>query len=356
MRKGLYLGYLFLVAMIAVAFSADVMGVQSWVVGVLNLAPGETGAVLAMAIIAPFPVDPELSGIAIAYRNPMNIADRVMPRKFVGKQNFKYRKYPKGTFITRPDTRVSRTSAPNRVEMGYEELSSATEDYALDDGVPQADIENAPAEYNPLGEAAEFLIDLVELDRELRVASTVFNADNYNAANKKTLAGQSQWSDHDNSDPIDEITAAIDACFVKPNKFVMGRSVFTQLAKHPVILKGVHGTLGDTGYARRQQIEDIFELEIVVGEGWYNSAKPGQDVVTARMWGKHASLLYINPTATPRRGLTWGLTAQWGERVSGSIDDPDVGMRGGKRVRSGESVKEVVVADDCGYFFENAVA
>jgi hypothetical protein len=31
-------------------------------------------------------------------------------------------------------------------------------------------------------------------------------------------------------------------------------------------------------------------------------------------------------------------------------------MRGGELVRSGESVKEVIAANDLGYFFENAVA
>ena len=36
--------------------------------------------------------------------------------------------------------------------------------------------------------------------------------------------------------------------------------------------------------------------------------------------------------------------------------DPNIGLRGGQRVRVGESVKELVTAPDLGFFFENAVA
>ena len=36
---------------------------------------------------APFPIDPELTAIAIAYRNGRMIADEVLPRVPVGKQS-----------------------------------------------------------------------------------------------------------------------------------------------------------------------------------------------------------------------------------------------------------------------------
>lgn len=54
--------------------------------------------------------------------------------------------------------------------------------------------------------------------------------------------------------------------------------------------------------------------------------------------------------------MTFGFTAQSGSRVANSIADPDIGMRGGQRVRVGESVRELIVAGDCGYFFQNAVS
>jgi hypothetical protein len=38
------------------------------------------------------------------------------------------------------------------------------------------------------------------------------------------------------------------------------------------------------------------------------------------------------------------------------MPEPKLGLRGGVRVRVGESVKELVIAKDLGYFFENAIA
>jgi hypothetical protein len=54
--------------------------------------------------------------------------------------------------------------------------------------------------------------------------------------------------------------------------------------------------------------------------------------------------------------VTFGVTAQFGTRVAGSWDDKNIGLTGGKMVRAGESVKEVITAADLGYFVQNAVA
>jgi hypothetical protein len=75
-----------------------------------------------------------------------------------------------------------------------------------------------------------------------------------------------------------------------------------------------------------------------------------------RAWGKHCSLLHIDSLAAQLGQPTFGWTAAWGTRIAGTIAEPKAGLRGGLRVRSGESVKEVIVSPDAGYFFQNAVA
>ena len=97
--------------------------------------------------------------------------------------------------------------------------------------------------------------------------------------------------------------------------------------------------------------------EILVGEGWVNTARRGQAPTLARVWGKHCALLYRDGMADTRGGrTTFGFTAQWGERIAGSIPDKDIGLRGGERVRVGESVAELITAGDLGYFLQDAVA
>jgi len=306
---------------------------------------------------APFPITPALMAIAIGYRNTALIADEVLPRTPVGKQEFKYLKHTMSEGFTLPDTRVGRRGRPNEVEFSATEVTASTEDWGLDDPIPQSDIDNAPEGYDPLGRAVEGIMDLVELDREVRTAGLVFDANQYATANKITLSGTSQFSDFVNSDPVGVIMAGLDAMIMRGNVMVIGRPVFSKLAQHPKIIKAVLGNSGDSGVATRKQIADLFELEdVLVGEAFVNTAKKGQAVTLSRTWGKHLALIHRNKTATTRSGATYGVTAQFGSRIAGSIPDNSIGLRGGQRVRAGESVKEVICANDLGYFVQNAVA
>jgi hypothetical protein len=305
----------------------------------------------------PFPIIADLTAIAIAYKNQGMIADDVLPRVPVGLQSFRYRQFQLADGFTIPDTKVGRTSAPNKVEFGYVEQTASTTDYALDDPIPQSDIQNVQPGFSPEGRAVEVLTNLIALDREVRVATKVFTAGNYAAANQQTLSGTSQFSDFANSDPLGVILAALDACAMRPNIMVLGQAVWTKLRQHPKVVAAVLGNNGTSGVVGREAVAQLFEVEqLLVGQGFINSSKRGQTPVLARAWGKHVSLIYRDVLAGPQTGTTFGFTAQFGSRVAGNIVDTDVGMRGGVRVRVGESVAEVVCANDLGYFIQNAVA
>ncbi len=309
---------------------------------------------------APFTIQPHLTAVAIAYRNGRMIADDVLPRVPVGAQEFTYYKYSVADAFTPVDDRVGRKSAPNQVALPSTAVTDSTYDHALDDPVPYADIENAkknPAIGDPLLSSAEFVTSLVTLNREIRTAGLVFAQGTYASSNRTLLSGTSQWSDFTNSDPVSAITAGLDACIMRPNIGVFSRLTWSKLSQHPKICKAVFGNNTDAGIAPRRAVADLFELEdIYVGEGFVNTAKKGQPATMSRVWGKHAAFIFRDRTATNVRGTTFGFTAQWGQRIAGTIHDGSIGMRGGELVRSGESVKEVIAANDLGYFFENAVA
>lgn len=305
----------------------------------------------------PFPIDPELVAVVVAYKNARLIADDVLPRVPVGKEDFKYLVYPKGQSFTLPDNKVGRRGQPTEVHFDANEETASTEDYGLDDTIPQKDIDNAPQNYDPVANSVEMLTNLNMLAREKRTADLVFDATQYAAGNKIQLAGTDQWSDHANSTPIDDIENGLNACILRPNILVLGNATWSQLKRHPQIVKAVNRNSGDAGIATRQDVADLFELEeIIVGQGWVNTAKPGQAVNLVRVWGKHASLIYRDMTADTRGGITFGYTAQFGDPVAGQREDPDIGLDGGVRVRSGEKVKELITANDLAYFIQDAVA
>jgi len=306
---------------------------------------------------APFPIIPELTGIAIAYRNREMIADQVLPRVTpVSKEEFLYFKYDLAQGFTVPDTKVGRRSAPNEVEFNAEEKTASTEDFGLDDPIPIKDIKNAPPGINPEAVSTEYIMNLVALDREVRVAGLVFNAATYPTANKVTLSGTSQFSDN-TSHPISVIADALDACVVRPNTMVIGRPAWSVLSRHPEIVSACLRNAGESGIARRQDVAALFELdEVVVGSAWVNNARKGQAAVISRCWGKHISLIYRNKQAAPQRDVSFGMTVPFGQPIAGSMFDPKIGLRGGMRVRAGESVRELITCADCGYFLQNVAA
>ena len=314
----------------------------------------------------PFPIQQELTAIALAYSNRSYIADQVLPRVPVGSREFKWLQYNRDEMFTVPETMVGRKGVPNEVQFGASEVAGFVKDYGLDDLVPNEDLDAAPAGYDPLGRAVEGTSELVALDRELRVRDLVFNTATYPAANRATLSGTSQWSDYTNSDPYSAIMAARDGMLMPFNTGIIGRLAWSKLRVHPKITAalapsaaGNSSTSNAQGApATLQAVADLLELDqILVGESWVNTAKSGQTASFSRVWGKHMALLHLNPIASIRgNAITFGYTAEYGNRVSGSIPEPKVGLRGAQRVRVGESVNEIVCASDVGYYFQNIVA
>lgn len=306
----------------------------------------------------PFPIDPVLTGIIIAYKNNTLIADQILPRLTpnLPKKKFTWWAFDFGQFITVPDTKVGRKSTPNEVEFGAKEVEDKTEDYGLDDVIPLDDINNAPSGYDPRAFSAQKLIDLVLLDREVRVANRVFSSATYDATNKETLTGTDKWSNAA-SDPIAQLSQASDNMIIRPNNLAIGRVEWTALRTNPNVLKALNISGSDKGMARKEAVADLLELDdIIIGEGWINRAKKGQAVNRQRAWGDHALLFHKAPLASSIDATpTFGWTAQHGERVAGSIDEPKVGLKGSVRVRSGESIKEVISAPQLGYLFEDVM-
>jgi hypothetical protein len=319
---------------------------------------------------APFVIQPQLTAITLAYRNQALIADQVLPRIPVDSSVFKWSQYTTADAFTVPDTRVGRKGDVNEIDWTATEQTAATSDYGLEDAIPYSDLMNAAAArltqgvmpIDPEARSTELLSDLIALDREVRVANLVFNTASYATANKSTLSGTSQWSDYTNSDPVGAILTAMDAMLIRPNKLVLGRAVYTVLRRHPKIVAGVVMNGGNAdmgGVVAKQAIAELLELdELIIGEGFVNTAKKGQAPTMSRVWGKSAALVYQSPVmASPQGVMTFGYTAEWGQRIAGTIEqDPDIGLRGGTRVRVGESVKEVIAANDAGYLFSAAVA
>lgn len=314
-----------------------------------------------MATQSPIPVNPQLTAVALAYRNQNLIQDLVLPRVDAHDAFFWF-KHQKDAAFSVPDTKLGRKSEANEVEFTATRMDDSTQDYGLKDKVPLSDMRKAEGtNIDPLATATENLTRLVTLDRERRVAGMVFNAANYATGNKVVLSGTSQWSDYSNSNPLSAILTKMDGMIMRPNALTIGQAVWTILRQHPKIVEAVKGTGAGSdaqGMISREQLAALLEVDnIYVGQAFINGAKKGQAMTLSRTWGKHCALIYQEPVSNTENATTFGFTAQSGDglRVRSWFDEK-VGSDGAEVVQVVDTVKEVITADDLGYFFENAVA
>lgn len=312
-----------------------------------------------------FPINPELAAVAIGFKNRDIdlIADQVLPRIPVAKK-FAYTKYTVADAFTVPATRVGRKSDPTMVDFGGTLVNAECFDWGLDDLVPNDEVEAFNAQNmagfslpNPLAKSVSLITGLILLDREIRVANLVNTLGTYLAAQRTTLVGTSQWSDFTNSNPLDALLAALDIPIMRPNTVVMGQAVWTKLRQHPRLIQAANASAQTGGAITRQDLADLLEVRsVLIGSGFANTAAKGQAPSFSRVWGKHCALLYVSEDQANADQPTFGFTGQFGTRIAGTFPETQKGLRGGQRVRVGESVLEVISSQESGYFFQNAVA
>lgn len=310
-----------------------------------------------MAHKTPFVVDPKLTAIAIGYRNAQFIADLVAPRVQVPTEQFKWTEFESKDVFTIPNTLVGRKGRPNTVEFSATEKDGSVVDYGLSDEIPQSDIDAAqgnPA-FDPEGRATTKLTELVGLAREKRVADIVMKAASY--VHSESITGTDKWTDTA-SDPISQITDAINTPMVTPNVMVLGRMEALALRKNPQIVRAYNGTTGSDGLVPMSFIQQLFELDqIIIGASRYNTANKGKDMSLSSLWSGGVALLYRKDAAQLKDDVTFIITPEWQGKVAyRKVMEPgDLGLRGGVKITVGDTVNELVIANEAGYFLEGVI-
>jgi hypothetical protein len=316
-------------------------------------------------MLTPFVVNPQLSALALAYKNPEAgyIGDAVLPR--VPKaQKFTYKVYGQDQFYTVPNTLLGRKAEPREVEFSSTAMTQSTEGYGLVDYVPEDDMRvfgampKAAGVMDPKQVAVMGLTNLMMLAREQRVASLVFNPATYLATQQQTLVGTAQWSDFANSDPALAILNAMDTMLVKPNKLVLGQLAFTRLRRHPKLVSAAFpiSQLGNGSLTAMQLAETLGVNEVLVGGAYTNTSGLGLPTSLQRVWGKNAALIYSNKETSEADMPGFGFTAEFQSRQAQEFFEPKRGVNGVHGIKVVEQVRELVIANNCGYYFQNCIA
>ena len=176
----------------------------------------------------PFTPDIEQTAVAIAYSNRRLIADTVIPYAPVGRREYKWTLYKTEEKFTVPDTKIGRKSSPNQVEFSVDEKTGSVTDYGLSDVIPNDDVDNAPANYNPRTHAAESITDLILLGREVRVAELFNTVANFGTHFKLGTASLKRIDDTD-LDILPWLLEMLDEPLMRPNCATMSARVATAI-------------------------------------------------------------------------------------------------------------------------------
>lgn len=115
----------------------------------------------------------------------------------------------------------------------------------------------------------------------------------------ETLAGQAQFSDYTNSNPLGKFKTAFAAvkagCGVAPNAVAMSWDVYNTLKYHPAILEALGYAQNRAGLLSREDIARAMDVKyLYVSEAAYNTAAKGQTDALASVWGKDL-VFYVRP-------------------------------------------------------------
>ncbi len=258
-------------------------------------------------------VDPILTTVAQGYRNSELVFPSLFPVVPVDQRGGKIIQFGREDFRLYNTARAPG-AATKRLEVGYSGTAFSLNDYSLEGKVPFESMQEANAVPGiDLGKVAVMKVqNVIQLGNEVMAATIATTAGSYQAANKVTLSGTSQWSDYSGtSDPSKDIQTAIEAVRTavgkRPNTVVLGPKVWSALKQHPKIIDRIKYTGRDS--ITLEMLATLWDVKrVVVGDAIYEDAAGAiQDV-----WGKYVVVAYtdvsgLNDGGLPSYGYTYRL-------------------------------------------------
>lgn len=303
-------------------------------------------------------VDKILSQFSQMYRNDNYISELLLPPLKVIEKSGKFAKYGKENLrvYTNQIYRAPGTRAMS-VDYSVSQGSYNCLERSVEKKVPDEYVNNSDNPYDPKRDATAVCMDVIWGNQEM--ALSTYMSDTNNLTSNITLAGNDQWSDYSNSDPVDDIETGINtvraATGKRPNTIAMSHSVFTKLKYHPDIREQLKYTNGGqiSDASMGQFLKDFFNVvNVFIGSAVYNSSDEGQSDSIADIWGKHCWLLWQNPSPT-LMSATFGYTFF---DVPREVDTYREEETRSDIVRQRYSYDQNVMDVNLAYFIKNAIA
>jgi hypothetical protein len=245
-----------------------------------------------------------LQNVSVQYRNRNYVGDRVFPLLDIDSPEAKITTYDKGAWFRDEAGLRERGTRAKRGGYGTGTVSIDAHERAFAKEVTDEDryesglMNTAPL--NPDIDAIEFCTDKIMLEKEKRIASTIFSA-TWSGGNED--AGGLWAADTyaafaggtgDNTF-IDDVETRINTILTntgfRPNVLLMDSTTYKEVKMEPTVLERIKYT--QRGVVTADLIAALFGLEeVLIGDAIYSSAKEkkdGTDFTSVNIWEKNSS-------------------------------------------------------------------
>lgn len=308
-------------------------------------------------------VDQHLSNMAINYRPAGFVADRIFPTVPVPHQSDTYVIFEQADLFRRENTRRSRGGEANKLHSRVSSAAFFCQNFALKADVTIEDRANADPLFVQQFEEGKVMRvqDALFLDWEVRVASKVTSGSNVGSY----AMVHSAWSDHAASDPIKDVMSAIDVVELstgyRPNRVLFSGTAWRHFRRNDKVVSLVANPArtGSTGaYPSVDQVQQLLETQIIVGNAWNNAADEAQGMSLQQVWGDHA-VVYYAPDQPSLDTPSFGYNFRWAQDGLPNMQverHPYDTRRHCDEVEIGYYQDEVITAKPLGFLVSNVTS
>lgn len=257
-------------------------------------------------------VDKMLSEMAIDYKPDGLIVQDIFPIVEVGKQSDLYPVFGRQDRLRRQDTARAPGARANPITRTVGSGSYFAPNYSLRYPTTIEDRVNADPVFAAklYDEAAEYLLDHLLLDWEIRVADMVTNTSNVGSSS----AVNSAWSGGAGNCLGDVNTAKDnleDANGVKCTDITFGQEAWRSFRRDSTVRNLIFGTNNGGGYPNTAQVAELLDVDRVhVGRAYKDSSQEGQSEDLNTVWGDNV-LFYHRPESAARNRPSYGYSFRW---------------------------------------------
>ena len=250
-----------------------------------------------------------LSNFAKEFRNNAFVGDLIAPRVPVDRQSFQYVIFDRSNMRLDRQTLRAPGDRPQTDRFNYSVAPYMCQSRALEAKIPyESEAYGLGLGFSTKQKATQRLIDKINLDREVQLATLVTTA--ANVPNNTALAGASMWDPAAGGHPIPVVDAAkslLRQAGLQDSEmmFVLSDPVVVALCNHPDIIDRFKYT-NPGGNISLDQLSSVFRVKCVQA----SAISLDKTNTASWVWGVNALLCHAQP-ATSMQDISFAKTFTW---------------------------------------------